>query len=306
MPGQTSFVARCAAALAILLAPAAARGATPTHVSNDEAHPAGADAHAPPCGKSPVEVIAGSESAKLSLPRCDAELSPLVLDQLSILSRPATAPRPTEPVEVLSRQKGVEIAPGVRRLDGRLVDRLRRVVDHFAKDGETTRVDLVSGFRPRGSGSFHSAGRALDFRIEGVKNEAVVAFCKTLPDTGCGYYPNNVFVHMDVRDHGTGHVAWVDTSAAPAEAPRESAHVSASPAATPEAADVTPPAAHPAAAALGLSLAVPVEAAAPAPELPVLPKAAASPAHPEHAAPEHEKVSRAHHARKGRARHHSI
>jgi hypothetical protein len=52
-----------------------------------------------------------------------------------------------------------------------------------------------------------------------VANEAVVEFCKTLADTGCGYYPNSSFVHVDVRQPGTGHVAWIDASG-PGEAPR--------------------------------------------------------------------------------------
>jgi len=42
---------------------------------------------------------------------------------------------------------------------------------------------------------------------------------KTLDDTGCGYYPNSSFVHMDVRDPETGHVAWIDASG-PGETPR--------------------------------------------------------------------------------------
>jgi hypothetical protein len=65
----------------------------------------------------------------------------------------------------------------------------------------------------------HSSGRAVDFRMEGVKNEDVVAFCKTLGDTGCGFYPNSSFVHIDVRDPGAGHVAWIDASG-PGETPR--------------------------------------------------------------------------------------
>jgi hypothetical protein len=54
--------------------------------------------------------------------------------------------------------------------------------------------------------------------IEGARNEAVVDFCKTLADTGCGYYPNSSFVHVDVRQPGTGHVTWIDASG-PGEAP---------------------------------------------------------------------------------------
>ena len=52
----------------------------------------------------------------------------------------------------------------------------------------------------------------MDFRVAGTDNEALAAFCKTLPDTGCGYYPNGGFVHMDVRSTGSGHVAWTDVS----------------------------------------------------------------------------------------------
>jgi hypothetical protein len=92
-------------------------------------------------------------------------------------------------------------------------------VDHFRKEAKVEHVALISGYRPRSAASYHSTGRALDFRIDGVTNEALVAFCKTLPDTGCGYYPNSLFVHMDVRDPGTGHVSWIDVSR-PGEAPK--------------------------------------------------------------------------------------
>ena len=104
------------------------------------------------------------------------------------------------------------------KLDARLVEQLAAAVDHFRTESEPPRVTLVSGYRPRSTGSYHAKGRALDFKIEGVDDESLVAFCKTLPDTGCGYYPNSVFVHMDVRDHGAGHVAWTDVSK-PGEAP---------------------------------------------------------------------------------------
>ena len=55
------------------------------------------------------------------------------------------------------------------------------------------------------------AKRAIDFRSEGTRNE-VVAFCKTLTDTGCGFHPNSSFVHLDVRDSGAGHVSRIDAS----------------------------------------------------------------------------------------------
>ncbi|MBI3263995.1 MAG: hypothetical protein HYZ58_12720, partial [Acidobacteria bacterium] len=42
-----------------------------------------------------------------------------------------------------------------------------------------------------------------------VPNHALYEYCLTLPQVGCGYYPNSVFVHMDVRLLKT---RWVDYS----------------------------------------------------------------------------------------------
>jgi hypothetical protein len=92
------------------------------------------------------------------------------------------------------------------------------IVDHFAKQGGA-KIEVVSGYRPTSIGSLHATGRAIDFRMDGAKNEDVVAFCKTLNDTGCGFYPNSSFVHVDVRDPGAGHVSWIDASS-PGEPPR--------------------------------------------------------------------------------------
>ena len=142
----------------------------------------------------------------------DGSVAPLAVEHLAILARPPTVPKPKQPAEVLARARGIELAPGIHRFDPRLAERLGLVVEHFHKAGETSRVVLVSGYRPRSAGNYHSRGRALDFRIEGVESLALAAFCKTLPDTGCGYYPNGAFIHMDVRDPGTGNVAWTDSS----------------------------------------------------------------------------------------------
>ena len=61
-------------------------------------------------------------------------------------------------------------------------------------------------------------GLVVDFRVVGVPNEAVRDFCRTLRNTGCGYYPNSVFVHMDTRDSSA---FWIDYSK-PGEPPRSS------------------------------------------------------------------------------------
>jgi uncharacterized protein YcbK (DUF882 family) len=99
--------------------------------------------------------------------------------------------------------------------DGELVERLQKIVDHYP--GKT--VSIVSGFRPQSDGSMHQRGRAMDIHLDGVDNVALVELCKTFEDTGCGYYPNSSFVHVDVRPQGSGKVAWIDASG-PGEKPR--------------------------------------------------------------------------------------
>jgi Bacterial protein of unknown function (DUF882) len=169
-----------------------------------------------PCSKPPIEIVAGSESATFPLERCDGEPIPASLDKLSILARPAGTAKPKEPLA--GAPHGAQVAPGIRRLDVRLAQRLEIVADHFRKEGEPLRIVLAAPKSPT-AGSYHASGRAIDFRIEGVDNDAVAAFCKTVQDTGCGFYPNEGFVHMDVRDAGAGHVAWIDISKA-GEAPK--------------------------------------------------------------------------------------
>jgi hypothetical protein len=171
------------------------------------------------CTKEPVEMIRGPEIDTFQLTKCDGTIAPLAIEHLSILVRPGSAARPTAPLADLAKKKGAEISPGVHRIDERLALRLQALADHFAKVGTPpVKLDVVSGYRPTSVGSMHATGRAIDFRLEGAKNEDVVAFCKTLTDTGCGFYPNSSFVHMDVRDSGAGHVSWIDASG-PGEAP---------------------------------------------------------------------------------------
>jgi uncharacterized protein YcbK (DUF882 family) len=103
------------------------------------------------------------------------------------------------------------------RIHGRLIRMLVKVSDHFG--GRPIRV--VSGFRPFTSTQYtphsrHNLGRAVDFSVSGVPNEAVRDFCRTLYNVGVGYYPNSSFVHLDVRDMRT---YWIDYSG-PGQAPR--------------------------------------------------------------------------------------
>ncbi len=162
------------------------------------------------------------------LTTCKGAAAPGAVENLSVLARPYDVPEPSlKPATLLatSSKKDAkpskalampsdEIAPGIRRVNPGLVTRLQAIADKFP--GKT--ITLVSGYRPASKGSPHQAARAFDIRIDGVTNEALVAFCKTLPDTGCGYYPNSYFVHVDVRPEGAGHVYWIDISG-PGEKP---------------------------------------------------------------------------------------
>lgn len=168
------------------------------------------------CAKPAVEVVGSSEAATFSLATCDGDAIPASVDRLSILARPAGTAKPKE---TSAPGHSPEIAPGIRRLDSRLAERIELVADHFRKEGPPLRIVLTSGLKGRRVGSYHASGRALDFHIDGVENDALVAFCKTLEDTGCGFYPNSTFIHLDVRDDGAGHVSWIDISR-PGEPPK--------------------------------------------------------------------------------------
>lgn len=102
-------------------------------------------------------------------------------------------------------------------IDARLLALLGLVSNHFG----SRRIDIISGFRPYSPTQYtahsnHNVGHAVDFRIEGVPNEVVRDFCRTLHDVGVGYYPNSVFVHLDSRATSA---YWVDFSH-PGEAPK--------------------------------------------------------------------------------------
>lgn len=104
-------------------------------------------------------------------------------------------------------------------IDPRLIEHLSEVSDHFG--GRAIRV--VSGFRPETPTQYtphsrHNQGEAVDFVVDGVPNEVVRDYCRTLGAVGVGYYPHSSFVHLDVR---AVPAYWVDESG-PGEAPRYS------------------------------------------------------------------------------------
>lgn len=190
--------------------------------------------HRPCLGPSVTVDRGGLEGETLSLVDCHGAPRDAARAELSLLARPWSVPRPGHPIkEVAARSASrrvrrtaaaaanegpgaaSEVAPGVRLLDPGLLVRL----DAISRKFPGKPLSLVSGYRPRSRGSQHQSGRALDLRVAGVSNEDLVAFCKTFADTGCGYYPNSSFIHVDVRNPSTGNVSWIDASG-PGEPPR--------------------------------------------------------------------------------------
>jgi len=165
-----------------------------------------------PCVRFPVTVTHGTEEDSFPLTMCDGTIAPGAIERLSILARPESADRPKQSISDLVKVQGDVISPGIRRVDERLPHVVQTLLDHFDKFGVARKVHLISGYRPLSKGSYHATAQALDFRVDGVSNEQMVVFCKSIPDVGCGYYPNSTFVHVDVRPPGTGHVTWIDVS----------------------------------------------------------------------------------------------
>ena len=123
------------------------------------------------------------------------------------------------PAVTLSKAKNMwrSASNQTHAVDARLLALVGVVSDHFG----SRPIEIISGFRPYKTTQYtkdsrHNHGKAIDFRVVGVPNTAVRDFCRTLHNTGCGYYPNSVFVHMDVREQSD---YWVDYSR-PGEAPK--------------------------------------------------------------------------------------
>lgn len=106
----------------------------------------------------------------------------------------------------LMRERGSD---ATHEVDERLMRLLVQVSDHFGG----RKLYIISGFRGAGGytreSSRHTRGQALDFRMDRVSNTEVRDYCRQLPDTGVGYYPNSTFVHLDTRPSSA---YWVDYS----------------------------------------------------------------------------------------------
>jgi Bacterial protein of unknown function (DUF882) len=162
----------------------------------------------PLCFSDLVEFRREGEVDTFPLSTCDGKVTEEAERRLTKLAVPTGV---AERKELLSKKATLEPA---------LLERVAKIVGHFAKKHPgKLQVEIVSGIHPNAKGSFHAAAKALDFRIVGVANEEMVAVCKSMKDTGCGYYPNSTFIHVDAREPGSGPIAWIDASK-PGEAPR--------------------------------------------------------------------------------------
>ncbi|MCP4603848.1 MAG: LysM peptidoglycan-binding domain-containing protein [Proteobacteria bacterium] len=145
----------------------------------------------PPCFKDPVTLyrVRRDETHEVPLCFCNGRPNPKAVEVLSAMSGPTgkEIPFPLHP---------------------RLVQMLQRIADRFPGQ----RIEIISGQRVRkqkGNESYHNKGQALDFRVAGVSNRALVSFVRTFKNVGAGYYPNSVFIHMDTRDRDA---YWIDYS----------------------------------------------------------------------------------------------
>lgn len=109
------------------------------------------------------------------------------------------------------------------RIDPKLIRLIASISDNFG--GREMRI--VSGYRTKSfvAASKHKQGKALDFSIVGIPNDALRDYLRTLDEVGVGYYPNSSFVHLDVRGYNS---YWID-HAGPGEAPRKGAKNKSSP-----------------------------------------------------------------------------
>jgi uncharacterized protein YcbK (DUF882 family) len=94
-------------------------------------------------------------------------------------------------------------------IDRRTLQLLFRAAYHFG----AREVEIVSGYRRPGRRreGLHGSGRAVDFKLSGVKATELAAYLRKQPRAGVGIYthPKTQYVHLDVRDQS---FHWLDGS----------------------------------------------------------------------------------------------
>jgi hypothetical protein len=155
----------------------------------------------------------GSDYDRLSMVDCAGSIDLFALDRVSVLARVPSTPNPGYPLPEAPNPPPTwpdEWVDGVRLLHPRLLWVVQRIGEAFPR----RTIQILSGYRrDERLNSPHRLGRALDIKVNGVEDADLFAFCLSLKDVGCGYYPFHPFVHVDVRSTGTKAVYWVDASA---------------------------------------------------------------------------------------------
>jgi uncharacterized protein YcbK (DUF882 family) len=105
------------------------------------------------------------------------------------------------------------VTGATHRMDPRLARLMYQTARHY--DGH--RFEVVSGYRhpkvARNPRSPHKQGLACDFRLSGIPNTVLRDYLRKAYDhVGVGYYPNSVFVHLDVRKNNGASAFWIDYS----------------------------------------------------------------------------------------------
>ncbi|MCU0661881.1 MAG: LysM peptidoglycan-binding domain-containing protein [Myxococcota bacterium] len=144
----------------------------------------------PPCYKPKVTLyrVRTDESESLPLCFCDGRPTPAAIEAVSRLSSAPGAP--------------------AFLLSGRLVELLQKVAEQFPEQ----RLELISGYRSskqKESESRHTTGDAIDFRLPGVPYKTLSEALRRFEHVGVGFYPNSVFVHLDIRETSA---YWIDYS----------------------------------------------------------------------------------------------
>lgn len=168
-----------------------------------------------PAWSAPREVWVTNGAAdadRIAIIECDGSLSPFALDRVSVLARIPSVNNPGTPLPDEPRPPPAwpdEWVDGVRLLHPRLLWVIQQLGEAFPRRA----IQIMSGYRRDARPtSMHRQGRAIDVQVRGVESTALFAYCRSLKDVGCGFYPNHPFVHIDVRSAGGKSVLWVDTS----------------------------------------------------------------------------------------------
>jgi hypothetical protein len=175
------------------------------------------------CVARPVTIIRyGADNDRFSLVDCDGAVADGALDRVGVLLRPPEVARPPLPLPDEPIGQRGEWVDGVKMPPPRIV----WLLNEIAKAFPWRALYVYSGYRPAptagttrprpalggGHGGLHTDARAVDLAVHGVPTTKLFELCRKLPDTGCGYYPNHPFVHVDVRRPGLVGAAWIDRS----------------------------------------------------------------------------------------------